>query len=91
MTSRAVFGGQQRAWRGRAGGAGREMKLVGLTGGIASGKSAVTRLLREAGVPVVDCDDIAHDVVKKVVLAHVGSALGARGRRSGGPPGGCRE
>lgn len=42
------------------------MKLVGLTGGIASGKSSVSLFLRQLGVPVIDCDEIAHDVVRKV-------------------------
>lgn len=40
------------------------MRLFGLTGGIASGKSAVTTVLREAGVTVMDLDVIARDVVK---------------------------
>ncbi len=39
------------------------MKLVGLTGGIASGKSSVGRLLRERGVCVVDADQLARDAV----------------------------
>jgi dephospho-CoA kinase len=39
------------------------MKLYGLTGGIASGKSAVTRILRTGGVTVLDLDQIARDVV----------------------------
>ena len=41
------------------------MLRVGLTGGIASGKSTVSRLIREEGVPVIDCDAIAHAVVAK--------------------------
>lgn len=35
------------------------MLLVGLTGGIASGKSTVARLLRERGAVVVDADELA--------------------------------
>jgi dephospho-CoA kinase len=38
------------------------MVLVGLTGGIATGKSAVSALLRARGIPVVDADAIAHAV-----------------------------
>jgi len=41
----------------------RRMKLVGLTGGIASGKSAVAKMLRAAGIPVVDADELARDAV----------------------------
>jgi dephospho-CoA kinase len=37
--------------------------LFGLTGGIASGKSAVGRRLRERGVPVIDADELAREVV----------------------------
>ncbi|HLS05162.1 MAG TPA: dephospho-CoA kinase [Wenzhouxiangella sp.] len=37
--------------------------LVALTGGVASGKSAVSGILEELGVPVVDTDVIARQVV----------------------------
>jgi dephospho-CoA kinase len=37
--------------------------LVGLTGGIASGKSSVARLFEALGVPVVDADAVAREVV----------------------------
>jgi dephospho-CoA kinase len=36
---------------------------VGLTGGIASGKSAVSRLFEALGVPVLDADIIAREVI----------------------------
>ena len=38
-------------------------KLIGLTGGIASGKSTVARVLRELGVAVIDADAMAREVV----------------------------
>lgn len=41
------------------------MHLFGLTGGIASGKSAVAARLRALGVPVIDADRLARDVVAK--------------------------
>ncbi|KAL6626196.1 hypothetical protein ACP70R_029922 [Stipagrostis hirtigluma subsp. patula] len=41
------------------------MRLVGLTGGIASGKSTVSNLFKDAGVPIVDADIVARDVVRK--------------------------
>ncbi|MFN3285230.1 MAG: dephospho-CoA kinase [bacterium] len=39
------------------------MKLVALTGGIASGKTTVARMLRELGAEVVDADTLAREVV----------------------------
>ncbi|XP_015795993.1 uncharacterized protein LOC107372299 [Tetranychus urticae] len=40
------------------------MLLIGLTGGIASGKSTVSRYLVEKGVKVIDADLIAHQVTE---------------------------
>jgi dephospho-CoA kinase len=40
------------------------MLVVGLTGGIASGKSTVSQMFREAGIPVICADELAHEVVK---------------------------
>jgi len=40
------------------------MHLVGLTGGIATGKSTVANILRELGVPVLDADLAARKVVE---------------------------
>lgn len=39
------------------------MKIYGLTGGIASGKSTVSRMILDAGVPVVDADALAREAV----------------------------
>ena len=39
-------------------------RVIGLTGGIASGKSTVGRLLREHGACVIDADEIARIVVE---------------------------
>jgi dephospho-CoA kinase len=38
--------------------------LIGLTGGIASGKSAVAEIFAQLGTPVLDTDQIARDVVE---------------------------
>ena len=40
------------------------MLVVGLTGGVASGKTTVSRLLREEGAYVIDADQIARDLVQ---------------------------
>jgi len=40
------------------------MRVVGLTGGIASGKSTVTAMFRDLGAPVIDADEVARDVVE---------------------------
>ncbi|WP_432210168.1 dephospho-CoA kinase [Marinobacter alkaliphilus] len=40
------------------------MKIVGLTGGIGSGKSTVVRIFGDLGVHWVDADDVARDVVE---------------------------
>ncbi|WP_061514786.1 dephospho-CoA kinase [Leuconostoc mesenteroides] len=40
------------------------MLTIGLTGGIATGKSTVSALLRQAGFPIVDADIVAREVVE---------------------------
>ena len=39
--------------------------VIGLTGGIACGKSNISRALKEAGVPVIDADEISRNVTAK--------------------------
>jgi dephospho-CoA kinase len=55
------------------------MNVIGLTGGIASGKSTVGRWLRAAGLRVVDADQVARDVVEpgKPALAALVERFGA--------------
>jgi dephospho-CoA kinase len=40
------------------------MKVLGLTGGIGMGKSTAAELLKTRGIPVVDTDDLARQVVE---------------------------
>ncbi|MGL4689464.1 MAG: dephospho-CoA kinase [Leuconostoc mesenteroides] len=44
------------------------MLTIGLTGGIATGKSTVSALLRQAGFPIVDADIVAREVVEPGTL-----------------------
>ena len=46
------------------------MIIAGLTGGIASGKSTVSRFFAEAGARIIDADGIAREVVRKGTPAH---------------------
>ncbi|WIF94398.1 dephospho-CoA kinase [Caminicella sporogenes] len=41
------------------------MKVIGLTGGIASGKSTVSSYLKELGAVVIDADIVAREIVEK--------------------------
>jgi len=43
---------------------------MGLTGGIASGKSAVSAMLREMGFPVLEADAVAHKLLEPGQAAH---------------------
>jgi dephospho-CoA kinase len=46
------------------------MLKMGLTGGIASGKSAVAAMLREMGFPVLEADVVAHRLIEPGQPAH---------------------
>jgi dephospho-CoA kinase len=60
---------------------------VGLTGGIASGKSTIASRLRENGIPVLDADQIVHDLYRPGA-AGTRAATEAFGREILGPDGG---
>ena len=55
------------------------MRVAGLSGGIACGKSTVSALLEGSGIAVIDCDQLAREVVRKArelhFLPYVASAL----------------
>jgi len=46
------------------------MKVIGLSGGIGSGKSTVAQMLRGRGVPVLDADLVAREVTEPGLPAH---------------------
>lgn len=62
------------------------MHLFGLTGGIASGKSTVASRLRARGVPVIDADALAREVVAPGTegLREIASAFGSSVIDAGG-------
>lgn len=62
------------------------MLLVGLTGGIGSGKSTVSAMLAERGAVIVDADQIARDVqaVGSPVLTRMADRFGAHILREDG-------
>ncbi len=69
------------------GGHGLDLFVAGLTGGIASGKSTVSAMLAEAGIPVIDADRLAREAVepgepayREVVAAFGPAVVGADGR-----------
>lgn len=45
-------------------------RVVGITGGIASGKSNVCSIIRNSGFQVIDCDKISHDIILKGTKAY---------------------
>jgi dephospho-CoA kinase len=51
------------------------MKLIGLLGGVASGKSTVAELFRQLGAEVLDADRIGHEVLR---MPAVRAAVGGR-------------
>ena len=57
------------------------MLVIGLTGGIASGKSAVAHLFAELGISIIDTDRIAHQLVEpgqpalESIIKHFGPAI----------------
>ena len=56
-------------------------KIIGITGGIASGKSTVTNFLREQGFQVVDADAVVHQLQKpggrlyQLLVQHFGQVI----------------
>jgi len=55
------------------------MKIIGLTGGIGSGKSTVARLFIDQGYPLVDADKVAREIVEpgQPALQELADAFGA--------------
>ena len=47
------------------------MFIIGLTGGISSGKSAATKILKEIGLKNIDLDQITHDLMKPGKIGYI--------------------
>ena len=62
------------------------MYRIGISGGIASGKSTVVSMLKELGAYVIDCDELAREVVApgSAGLAAVWRAFGEQAMNSDG-------
>jgi len=48
----------------------KNMKIIGLTGGIGSGKSTVSQFLAELGAVVIDADKTGHDMLSSNIEVH---------------------
>ena len=57
------------------------MKIICLTGGIASGKSSAARLLESLGAKIIDADKLGHRSYKKGSLAY-GELIRAFGEKN---------
>lgn len=53
--------------------------LIGLTGGIASGKTTIAKMITDLGIPVIDADRVAREVVEpgSETLAEIASYFGS--------------
>lgn len=57
------------------------MRILGLTGGIASGKSTVSKVFRELGAYIIDADKVAHQIMEpgnpawRDVINHFGDSI----------------
>lgn len=55
--------------------------IIGLTGGIATGKSTVSAMFKDMGIPVIDTDAIAHDALSpnaetyRILIDTLGEAI----------------
>ena len=47
------------------------MFIIGLTGGIGSGKSASAKILKELGLKIIDLDQITHDLMRPGKLGYI--------------------
>lgn len=47
------------------------MFIIGLTGGIGSGKSAAAKILKGLGLKIIDLDQITHDLMKPSELGYI--------------------
>lgn len=59
----------------------KKMMIIGLTGGISSGKSTVAEMIKQLGIPIVDADVIAREVVEPneeayaQIVQHFGTSI----------------
>ncbi len=57
------------------------MRVIGLTGGIAAGKSTIAQILAELGAVVIDADKVGHEAYRRgteawrALVAHFGDGI----------------
>jgi len=57
------------------------MLKIGLTGGIASGKSEATKIFADHSVPIIDADQVTHEIlshdphIKQKIISHFGTEI----------------
>ena len=55
------------------------MKVIGITGGIGSGKSTVSNIIKNNNFPLIDCDEISRELTQNddAVLSEIRRCFGA--------------
>lgn len=46
------------------------MTVIGITGSIGTGKSTVAKIIKSLGYPVIDCDEVNHNLLRKTGLGY---------------------
>ncbi|ERJ79749.1 dephospho-CoA kinase [Peptostreptococcaceae bacterium oral taxon 113 str. W5053] len=62
----------------------KQSKIIGITGGIATGKSTAVEYLKSKGYPIIDSDQIAHKVLESpMILKNIKTIFGEKFFKNG--------